>query len=112
MAATSILNHSFKTRLGFRFLTGSPGFGRVTGSAGSIFFLKKLKRRRFSKKTKKNKSQWVCNRVLAGSYRVSRVTPGFSFPVFSSTRPGSSPGSAGFWVDPLGRAGFQNYVLN
>jgi len=43
---------------------------------------------------------------------LGRVTPGFSFPVFSSTRPGSSPGSAGFWVDPLGRAGFQNYVLN
>jgi hypothetical protein len=70
-----------------------PGFGRVTrfdrvtGLAGSIFFFKS-KQRRFSKK-KKNKSQQVCHRVLTGfsrvaglTRRVSRVTPGFSFPCF------------------------------
>jgi hypothetical protein len=54
------------------------GFDRVTGSAGLVLFLKKLKRRHFSKK-KKNKSQRVCNRV-AGPTR--RVTPSFFFPRF------------------------------
>jgi len=85
-----IINQSFKTRpggrlgprLGFRVLAGSPGLpGRVNS------FKKKSKRRRFSKKkNKKNKSQRVCHRVLTGSAgstrRVSRVTPGFSFPLF------------------------------
>jgi hypothetical protein len=37
------------------------------------------------------------------------VIPGFFF--FSSTRPGSSLGSAGSQVDPPSQAGFQNYSI-
>jgi hypothetical protein len=69
------------------------------------------------KKKKKNKSQQVCNRVLTGSCWVNRVARSagshrvFPSPVFSSTRPGSSLGSAGSRVGPPGRAGFQNYAF-
>jgi hypothetical protein len=66
-----------------------------------MFFIKKSKRSRFSKKKKKQKStscNWVFDWV-AGSHQV------FSSPVFSSTRPGSSPKSAESGIDPLGWAG-------
>jgi hypothetical protein len=68
------------------------GFDRVTGSAGLVLFLKKLKRRHFSKKkkTKVNGFATGLPGQPAGSHRV------FSSPVFSSTRPGSSPGSGRF----------------
>jgi hypothetical protein len=46
-----------------------PGFDRVTGSAGSVLFLKKNQNDVVLEK----KSQWVCNRVLIGSCRVNRV---------------------------------------
>ena len=83
----------------------SPGSGFWPGQ---FFFFKNQNDAVLVKqKTKKNKSQRVCNRVLlgqpAGSVRSHRV---FSSPVFSSTRPDSSPGS---WVDLSGRAGFQKY---
>ena len=68
-----------------------PSFDRVTGSSGSIFFLKS-KRRCFSKK---KKNQRVATKFLTGSCRVNRAHRVFSSPIFSSTRPGSSPGSAG-----------------
>jgi hypothetical protein len=88
--------HSFKTRLGlrsrFQVLTGSP-----CRPCQFCFFFKS-KRRRFSKKTKKNKSQRVCNWVLTGFFRVNQVAGShqvFSSLVFFSTRPDSSPGSPG-----------------
>jgi hypothetical protein len=65
----------------------------------NLYFKKKSKRRRFSKKKKKSTG---CNRVLPGR----RV---MTFFIFSSTRPDSSPGSGGSWIDPPNRAGFQNY---
>jgi len=71
--------------LGHQVLTGSPG----------QFFFFKSKRRRFSKK-KKQKSTGL-QPGLARSHRV------FPSPIFSSTRPGSSPGSAGSQVDPRDR---------
>jgi hypothetical protein len=75
--------------LGHQVLTGSPG----------QFFFFKSKRRRFSKK-KKTK----VNRFATGSWpglaRSHRVFPS---PIFSSTRPGSSPGLAGSQVDPRDR---------
>jgi len=59
------------------------------------------------KKTKKNKSQRVCNQVLTGSSgqlaRSARSHRVFPSSIFSSTRPSSSPGSAGSWIDPPGR---------
>jgi hypothetical protein len=77
-------------------LTGSPG-------RPSHFFLKS-KWRRFSKK---NKSQRVCNRVAGSTHWVSRATPGFSFPRFFFNPARFQPR-----VNPLGRAGFQNYEKN
>jgi hypothetical protein len=47
-----------------------------------VIFKKKSKRRRFSKKTKQKST--ACNRVFD---QVSRVTPGFFFPFFSSIQP-------------------------
>jgi hypothetical protein len=51
------------------------------------------------------------NRVFLGhsGRRVSRVTSDFFFSYFFSTQPGFIPGSR---IDPLGRAGFQNYSYN
>jgi hypothetical protein len=72
-------------RLGFRVLTVLPG------RPGQNFFLKKSKRRRFSYKKTKNKSQ----RVAIGS---CRVTPGFSFPCFFF-----NPARFQSRVDPPGR---------
>ena len=63
----------------------------LTRSSRSIFF-KKSKRHRFSKK--KIQKSTGCNRVF------NRVFPPL---VFSSTRPGSNPGSAGTRVDLPGR---------
>jgi hypothetical protein len=75
--------------------SGSPGFERVTGSPESIpILLKKSKRRHFSKK-KVNGLQPGFLPGFAGSHQV------MTFPIFSSTQPGSNPGS---------RAGFQNYA--
>jgi len=71
------------------------------------FFKKKSKWRRFSKKQKKPKStdrNWVFDRV-AGSAGSHQVVPS---PIFSSTRPGSSPRSAESRVDLPSQAGFQN----
>jgi hypothetical protein len=86
---TQIPNYSFQTRPGsrskFRILIGSPG------CPSQLFF--KSKRRCFSKK---NKSQRVAIRFLTGSCQVTGSTGShrvFSFPIFSSTRPGFSPGS-------------------
>jgi len=81
------LEHSFQTRSG-----GRPGLRlgfRVL--TGSIFFLKKSKRRRFSKKKKVNRLQPSFLPGLAGSIGSRQIFP---YPIFSSTRPGSSPGSA------------------
>jgi hypothetical protein len=86
----------------------SSGFDQVTGLAGSNFFLKKSKRCRFSKK--KNKNQRVATEFLTGSCHVNWVAGStgshrvFSYPIFSSTRPGSSLGSVGSRVDPPGPA--------
>ena len=65
---------------GFRFWSGH----RVVW----VNLKNKLKGRRFSKK---NKSQWIITGFLTES--TCRVTLGFSFPCYSSTRPNSSPGS-------------------
>jgi len=101
-------NHSFQTRLGPRLgsqvLTESPG-------RPYQFFLKKSKRRRFSKKQKlmgRNRFFDRVNRVV-GSARSHRVFPSS---IFSSTRPRSSPGSIRSWVDPPIQTGFQNYGRN
>jgi hypothetical protein len=84
-----------------RFKARVPGFDRV----GRVnFYFKKFQKDVVLVK-KKNKSQRVATGFLtgsAGSYRV------MAYAIFSSTRPGSSPGSAGSRVDPPGRAGFQN----
>jgi hypothetical protein len=60
----------------------------------NFYFKKNSKRRRFSYKKKKNKSQRVATGFLnespgqpAGSHRV------VAYAIFSSTRPGSIPGS-------------------
>ena len=113
---TISIRHSFWTRPGprleFRVLTGSPSFDWVTRSAGSIPILKKIQNGIILVKKKKQKSTG-CNRVF------DRVLPGqparsagshwvMTFPIFSSTRSGSSPGSR---VDTSGRAGFQNYAI-
>jgi len=70
----------------------SPGFKFWLGWPGQFFFFFKSKRYRFSKKKLTD-----CNRVLpgqpAGSTGSQRVFP---YPIFSSTRPGSSPCQAGF----------------
>jgi hypothetical protein len=66
------------------------------------YFKTKSKRRRFSKKKRNQRVATEFCRV-AGSHRV------MTFPIFSSTRPGSSPGSGGSWIDLPNRAGFQNY---
>jgi hypothetical protein len=79
------------------------GFDRV-----KFFFFKKSKRCRFSKK--KNKNQRVATEFLTGSCHVNWVAGStgshrvFSYPIFSSTRPGSSLGSVGSRVDPPGPA--------
>jgi hypothetical protein len=80
-----------------------PGLRVWPGRPGQFF---KKKNQNDVVLVKKNKSQRVCHRVLTGSAGSHRVFPS---PVFSSTRPGSSPGSAGSRVDPPGRARFQNY---
>ena len=96
-------NHSFKTRssskLGFRDLIGSSGW------PGHNFFKKNQNDAVLVKKTKINKSQSVCGRVLTGSYRVSRVTLGFSFFYFffNPTRFQSR-------VDPTAGPGFKTMV--
>jgi hypothetical protein len=71
-------------------------------SAGLVFDLKKSKRCCFSKtkKTKVNRFATGSYRVAGSTRRVSRVTPGFSFPCFSSTWSDFSPRSAGFRIDP------------
>jgi len=71
---------------------------------GRVIFFLKSKWRRFSKK---NKSQRVCNRVAGSTHWVSRATPGFSFPRFFFNPARFQPR-----VNPLGRAGFQNYGKN
>jgi hypothetical protein len=71
------------------------GFDRVTGSAGLVLFLKKLKRRRFSK-NKKQKSTGLqpgCRANPPGH------TEFFLPPFFLQPGPVPAPG----------RAGFQNY---
>jgi len=74
---------SFKFWLGYKILTELAG----------LFFLKS-KRRRFSKKTKKNKNQRVCNQVLTGSCRVnpSDHTGFFLPPFFLQLCPVPAPG--------------------
>jgi hypothetical protein len=82
--------------------------GPGSGLSKSIIILKKNKKNIILVK-KKNQ------RVATGFYRfnrVNRVTPGFFFLYFSSTRPGSSPGAAGSRIDPSGRTGFQNYNMD
>jgi len=96
---------TFRTKV----LRPGPVQGSGSGFWPGQFFKKKSKRRRFSKK-KKQKSTGLSPGLAgspgrpAGSHRV------FPSPVFSSTWPGSGPGSAGSQVDPPGRTGFQNYV--
>ena len=105
------LYHSFQTRpggrsgprAGFRVLTRSSGRpGQFFFNQNDVILVKK-------------KSQRVATRFLTRSCRVTgstcRINRVFSFPIFSSTRPGSSLGSAWFRIDPPGRAGFQNYTL-
>jgi hypothetical protein len=89
------LYHSFKTRV--------PGFDRVTG----LVFFKKSKRRRFSKKKKVN--GFVIGSCRVNLRRVSRVTPGFSFPCFFFNPARFQP-RVGRVLDPVigpGRPGFK-----
>ena len=98
-------NHNFQTqpdpKPGFRVLTRSPG------CSGQLFFLKKLKRRRFSRK--KNKSQQVATVFLTGSTEslgqpvgLAELHQVFSYPIFSSSRLDSNPRSAESLVGGLG----------
>jgi hypothetical protein len=57
---------------------------------------------------KKNKSQRVATGFLTGFCRVTGSHWVMTFPIFSATRPGSSPRSARSRVDLPGRAEFQN----
>jgi hypothetical protein len=95
----------------------SPGSGFWPGRSGQSLFKKNSKRRRFSKKkTKINELQPSFWSGFAGSPGSSgqpaesavshRV---MAYPIFSLTRPGSSPGSVGSRIDLPGRARFQNY---
>jgi len=90
-----------------------PSFDRITGSAGSVFVFKSKWYHFSKKKIKKAKVNWFSTR----SCRVSRVTGStgshrvFSSPIFSSTRPGSSPKSARSQVNPMDRTEFQNYNI-
>jgi hypothetical protein len=80
----------------------------LTGLAGLNFFFKKSN----DVVLIKNKSQRVATRFLTGSCWVARLTrlyKVFSYFFFFSIRLDSSPGSAGFWIDPLNRIEFQNY---
>jgi len=101
-------NQSFKTRPGgrpgprpgFRVLAGSPGL------TGSILFKKNQNDVVLVKK--KQKSTGLSpglDRVTGSTRRVSRVTPGFSFPRFFINPARFRP-----QVGPPGRAGFQNYA--
>jgi len=88
--------------LGFRFWPGHH-VGRVS----SVFF--KSKWRRFSKKTKKNKSQRVCNRVFPGQSG-RRVTPGVFFLRFFFNPAWFQSRITRSWVDQSDRTEFQNYA--
>jgi len=86
------------------------GFRFWPGQSGQSLFKKNSKRRCFNKKkTKINELQPSfagSPGQTTGSAESHRV---ITFPIFSSTRPGSSPGPAGSRIDPPGRTGFQNY---
>jgi hypothetical protein len=73
----------------------------LTGSPGSIPILKKNQNDVIFFLKKSTGCNQVFDRVLpgqpAGSHRV------MTFSIFFSTQPGSSPGSAEFQVNPLGR---------
>ena len=73
--------------------SGSPGFERV--ARVNPYFIKKNQNDVILVKKKVNELQPGFLPGFAGSHQV------MTFPIFSSTRPGSSPGS---------QAGFQNYA--
>jgi len=89
-----------------------PGSGFWPGRPGQFLFLKNSKRRHFSKKTKVNELQPGFLPGFAGSTG-SLGQPGhhqvMAYAIFSSTRPGSSPGPTSR-ADPPGQTGFQNMV--
>jgi hypothetical protein len=103
---------SFKTRPGprpgFRVLAGSPG---LTGSAGSILFLKKNQNDVVLVK-KKNKKKQKSTGLSPGLDRVLPGQPGhtgfFLPPFFHQPGPVPAPGRPGPGLTR--RAGFQNYV--
>jgi hypothetical protein len=72
-----------------------PGHRVLAGSAGSIPILKKIQNGVVL--VKKKKSQRVATRFLTGFCRVAGQPAGshrvMAYAIFSSTRPGSSPGS-------------------
>jgi len=91
-----------------------PSFGFWPGhrvSRVNLYLKKNSKRRRFSKK-KVNGLQSGFARSPGQPARSAESYRVMTFPIFSSTQPSSSPGSAGSWVGPPGRAGFKNYVPN
>jgi hypothetical protein len=90
--------HSFQTWSGLR-----PGSRVLT----ELIFFKKNQNDVVL--VKKNKNQRVATGFLIGSCQVVKSLRVFPSTIFSSTRPGSSPGSAGSRVDPPGQTGFQNY---
>ena len=83
-----VCEHSFQTRPGSR-----PKSRVLTGSPDQFFF---LNQNNVVLVKNKNKNQQVATGFLTGSRRI------FPSPIFSSTRPGSSPESTR-------RAEFQNY---
>ena len=83
-----------------------PSFDRVTGSSGSIFFLKS-KRRCFSKKKKKSTG---CNQVFDRVLPGQPGTSGFFFPYFFFNPARFQPRIGRSRVNPPGRAEFQKYA--
>ena len=98
--------YSFQIWFGLRF--GFWVLTRLLDRSSQIFFFLNQNDFVLVKKKKSTCCNQVFNWVLPG--RVAESHRVFPFPIFSSTWPGSGPGSARSWVNQAGRVGFQNYM--